>query len=437
MRRPASALLLAAAALASASLAAADALGAASCERLRPSAAPYRHKECWPHALASASRPFLVHYREASERSMARRVRSLLEDAWTAEVDGMGFRSPLPDGGLAGPDDRLDVYLWRGIDVGYVAALAEVPATPEDDRSTYMVLDPWGSFGGALLASTVAHELNHACQAAYSWSEHPGFYEASATFAEVDATGSAALLDFVFRDFQSRPHWGLHRFDHYRTWYAYGAGLYLLFLRDRFFGGDAGFLADVWEGVIDSPGSDPRVDEPDFLDAIDAALARAAGTDVAAALPEFERWRWYTGMRDDGHHLRDAAVLPEVAARTLRLPADGRPVRRMVRPVPQILGASYVTLESTGGGAAAALVSLEMRGRPRARLVVEAVPGLDSSDAEPLASDAQPWRVALGPDGRRTLIVTALPLAGESVDANDRPRRGARALLEARLERAP
>ena len=56
-------------------------------------------------------------------------------------------------------DGALDVFLWRGHVECYVDVLAENPATLYDDRTAYLVVDPWGPYGGPILDTTVAHAL--------------------------------------------------------------------------------------------------------------------------------------------------------------------------------------------------------------------------------------------------------------------------------------
>ncbi len=361
---------------------------------------------------------------------MAASVLSSSEQAWREQVDNMGLRSPLPDGGLAGSDGNFDVYLWRGQNAGYVVPIGNDPSTLRDDRITIMVIDPWGAWGGPLLPSTIQHEFHHACQAAYSWSEHPSFYESSATFTETELAGSAALLGFVFEDFQDRPHWSLARYDRYRTWYTYGSALYWMFLRDRYFSGTVDFLAQIWQrsvGGTEGAGSD---DEPDFVDATNALLSESRGVSYTESVIEFSRWRWYTGDRDDGLHIRDAALLAQPATKRTVRTTSGRKTRVALRPAPQIYGSTYIRLRGPASGPLGRTINLTVRGHQRARLVVQALPGPDGSDGEFLDFSSGPASLSLSPGATRTLVVTAVPLEGTPYDANARPRRqGARMVI--------
>ena len=197
--------------------------------------APCVEGEHWPLHIASDDLPLIVHYRGPSESLVAEEVLHHLELAWSIEVDELGFRPPLSDEGACGPDGAFDVFLYRGIEECYVDVLAEDAATTWDDWTTYMVVDPWGPYGGEILGPTLAHELNHACQAADDWFDTPIAYEMTSTFVEEVVFDESDVYLDLLEDFQRHPDWALDYDDGYETWYMYGAALYLLHLRDRYF----------------------------------------------------------------------------------------------------------------------------------------------------------------------------------------------------------
>src|SRR6188768_3533725 len=86
----------------------------------------------WPLALASDAHPFVVHHRPGQE-DMAETNRGLLDVSWETEVTDLGFTPPLPDGDRCGNDDAFDVFLWEGLEVAYIDAIAENEATAHDD----------------------------------------------------------------------------------------------------------------------------------------------------------------------------------------------------------------------------------------------------------------------------------------------------------------
>jgi hypothetical protein len=81
-----------------------------------------------------------------------------------------------------GGDDRLDLFLTRGLGSAYTAAISDDPTTFNDDWSTYIAIDP--SLSGSLPRSTTVHELNHALQAADDWWEILTTLESTATLME-------------------------------------------------------------------------------------------------------------------------------------------------------------------------------------------------------------------------------------------------------------
>lgn len=365
---------------------------------------PYERPELWPLQLSSAR--IVVHYRTADEQAMAAQIRAHVEHAWHVQIDRGGASPPLDDHGAAGPDGRFDVYVWRGIDTLYVDAIAPDATTSYDDRSTFMVLDPWGEYGGAELEANIFHEMRHASQASDDWWEHSHAFEADATLWEVASYGFRRL-PLVWRDYQAHPEWTLFRDDAYRTWYMYGGALFLLYLRDHVFHGDLSFSNDMWRRCRNAPGAeaDRSLNEPDFADALQALLA-AQGSSLFDQVLGFARARWHTGVRANGS-LPGGADLPEVAHRTHTRKPGAKQTRFSVAP--QMLGTSYVVVKRAATDPAALWVSLSTTNQ-EARFVVQTVDGL-VGDAT-LALGGGPARVSFGAGRTVTFVVTALPANG-------------------------
>jgi hypothetical protein len=351
------------------------------------------HPEDWPYSIRSSLHPALVHYRAPSERDMAVTVLGLLDHSWDVEVGTLGFRPPIDDGGRCGPDGAFDVYLWAGHDDCFIDAIAEDGATAWDDRKAYEVLDPWGSYGGPILDTTVAHELNHAMQAADDWSDAAIVYEMTAVFIEDLVYGDDNEYVGQIIDFQAHPDWSLDHDDGYQTWYMYGSALYLRFLRDRYWAGDGAFIGAMWYAL-----RSPADERPNFEDALDAMLRAKAGVGFVDSVVEFERWRVYTGTRDDGAHFREGATFAEPARLATIATTGGSAALASME-----LGAQYVELSRPAGGPSSITVSLTGASTEVA-WSVQAVPGptLDLSKG-PAIVDA---------NVTRTLVVTALPLHG-------------------------
>lgn len=260
----------------------------------------------WPFIAQSGIRPIDVHYSRLSDEPKAMEMLGILEQAWSVEIDSLGFTAPLDDQGSCGPDGRFDVFIWRGVDGAFVDAVAENPLTPFDDYLTYMAIDITGSTGAGLLDTTLAHEFNHAAQASDDWWEDALFFEMSATFVEALVYPQQDDYFFTLRDFQRHPEWSLFYDDSYRTWYMYGAAMYLHFLRERYFPGDPGFIARMWH----MSRSDPATGRPDFFDAMRAVMLADRGISLNETVVEFMQWRWFVAQFDDGAHFLHGAAWP-------------------------------------------------------------------------------------------------------------------------------
>lgn len=383
-------------------------------------------KEHFPYSLRSERLPVLVHYYHASERVTARQVLAYVERGWDYHVGRLGMRPPLTDQGECGPDEAFDVLVWKGHRSCLVHALSGEASTPWEDRRGYMIVDPWGPYGGPELEQTVIHELAHASQAADDWYESPISFEMSAVFA--DQVYADRYIKTYLNDFQSHPDWALDRNDKYETWYMYGSSLYLLYLKDRFFGGEPRFISRLWLGARSPPGAedDQRLNEPDFADAIDWLL-EDKGSSYIKTVPEFSRWRWYTGEHVDARHFRHFKHgLEHLQAARLALAArqEARPGRiHITENAPMMLGTSYIELSAGADTPRTLYVSLEAPADPRRRFVVQAVPGLTlDSDGELLELSSGPKQLRFAPDQRRTLIITVLPMGPYDPDLTDETR---------------
>jgi len=281
------------------------------CDAVPLSADPCGEARYWPLSLRSGQRPLVIHYSRLAAESKAAEALAVLENAWKVQVDELGFAAPLDDGGACGPDGAYDVFLWPGVDGAYVDSVAVNPATPHDDYSTYMAIDAFGDYGGEYFDTTLAHEFNHSVQASDDWWESPLIFEMTATFAEALVYPDQDDWHYTMEDFQARPQWSLFYDDAYRTWYMYGAAMFLHFLRERYYPADPAFIARTWHRMRSEPG-DGR---PDYLDALREILLAERGIELDSAVLEFARWRWFVDELDDGAHFADGADWPYTVAR--------------------------------------------------------------------------------------------------------------------------
>ncbi|WP_335928986.1 hypothetical protein [Myxococcus xanthus] len=382
--------------------------------------------EMFPYSIRSKTLPVIVHYYREVERETAQQVLTYVEKGWDYHVKRLGMRPAITDQGECGPDEAFDVFVWKGHRSCLVNVLSGDPSTPWDDRRGFMVVDPWGPYGGPELEETVVHEMAHASQAADDWYESPITFEMSAVFT--DQVYANRYIKTYFDDFQAHPDWALDRDDKYETWYMYGASLYLLYLKDRFFDGDPGFLSRMWLASRNPPGAenDPTLNEPDFADALDAMLADK-GFSYVETVPEFSRWRWYTGDHvDDRHFHHFQGGLDNLKAAKLALAADQEAspgTLRVTEDAPMMLGTSYLSLRTGASTPNALYVSLEAPADARRRFVVQAVPGLTpDSDGETLDLSSGPKPLHFTADSTRTLIVTVLPTGPYDPDLRDEDR---------------
>lgn len=388
---------------------------------------PCENLKYWPYKMASESsnHPFWVHYRSQDDLESARKIVKYLDIVWNFEVNELGFPPPLPDHGECGPDSAFDVFIWEGIDTCYVQVIHEKPedqykiATEWGGRTSYMVIDPWGKYGGDILLQTMAHEFNHASHAAEDWYESGDAFEMTASY--IEQYYGKAEANHV-RDFQANPDWSILWYDDYRTYYMYGSALYLYFLRDRYFidAEDVKFPARLWHSMRNDT-SRPLVNKPNFVDGLNDILA-PKGYSFLDSVIEFARWRYYTGKNNDKKHFKAWKDLQVPLSREELLPflaeADIKLNRSIlladtihnVEPPPMLLGNAYVEILSDQPGRDSFEVSLLTPENPDLRWVVQAVPGMiEGSDGEIIDLRKGSARVSFTSDGKRTLIISLLP----------------------------
>jgi hypothetical protein len=368
-----------------------------STEPLDPDTDPCGRPDAWPFSTTSSIHPLRVHWRARAEEPVAREVLRHLDEAWVLQVDGLGLPAPLTDelGGGAfgcGPDERIDVFVFRGLDAAYVDVVAENLDTPIADYGPFMVIDPFGAYGGVYLRPTVFHEFNHMTQAALDWLDAAVVYEMSATFVEEVVIDSHDSWEFTIFDVTDHPDWSIDRDDGYETFFMYGQALYLIFLQHAVFDGDIDFFVQMWRGLA-SPAGEP----PSYQDALDVILADK-GLTFLDTVPRYARWLAYVGDRDDGDHFPRGGLYPDVFASLVEVAG---PTTMTVRPM--VLGSAHIDV------VAASPVAVSLSGTLPAdvEVVVQQIPGA-VEDGEVLTLPA------VVPAGSR-LVVTVMPAAPYSV----------------------
>ena len=380
-------------------------------------------QEMFPYYISSSKHPIMVHYYKPQELETALQVRDFVERGWDYHVKQLGMRPALTDGGECGPDANFDVFVWKGHRSCLVNVLSGDDTTPWDDRRGFMVVDPWGPYGGPELEETVVHEMAHASQAADDWYESPITFEMSAVFT--DQVYADRYIKTYFDDFQGHPDWALDYDDKYETWYMYGSSMYLLYLKDRFFGGNPNFISQMWFRSRNPPGAefDQTLNDPDFADALDAML-KDKGSSYVQSVAEFARWRYYTGDHIDQRHFNHFKLgLENLAAAKLAIAVAKEATSGTISisdNAPMMLGTSYITLTSGGSTPAKVYLSLNAPDDARRRFFVQAVPGLTpDSDGEILDLSSGAKELQFPDDKQRTIIVTVMPTGTYDPDTRD------------------
>lgn len=370
------------------------------CDSVPLSADPCSATQYWPRSVRSGQRPLIVHFSRATQAGKAAEVLALLEESWSVQVDQLGFSPPLPDGGDCGPDADYDVFVWPGVDGAYVQSIASNPATPHDDYTTFMAIDPFGAYGDEYLDTTLAHEFNHAVQASDDWWESATIFEMTATFVEALVYPDQDDYYFTLEDFQSMPGWSVFYDDGYRSWQMYGAAMFLHFLRERHYPADPGFIARTWRASRSNP-PDPR---PDYLDALRDLLLAERGVDLDEAFVEFMQWRWFVAEFDDSAHFEQGADWPYPVA---WLEADAADASISVTLEAMLYGGAYLRIVNDGAAARTFTVDLTASD-------VDTDWRVSDVDAMPVLPT-----ISVPPNSAVTIVAAVLPRSPESATSLD------------------
>jgi hypothetical protein len=248
-----------------------------------------------PSWYISPSGRFRIHYTlsgiHATTLSFVQAAAEIFDHCWHVEVEELGFKPPPGDFGVDGPE--YDVYVMNISDYGYTTAESEIPETPRDDWTSFIVVDNdfssprYYTKGLDALKVTAAHEFFHAIHFGYRCyrQEDVFFYEASGVWME----------DYVFDEvndyyqylpaFFARPDKPFPTTD---GWHEYGLALWNKML-ERLYG--ARLIREIWELMPDRSA----------LEAIGWALSQR-GDSFERALAEFQVWAYFTGSRADSVH---------------------------------------------------------------------------------------------------------------------------------------
>jgi hypothetical protein len=252
---------------------------------------------------------FRIHYDTSGTHSILSTayrdaIMAAAENVWAEEIGTMGFRQPPPDGNDpdgGGGNNLYDIYvqeLGAGL-YGYCQGsyYYSGPGYPSNAATSYVVIDnnyPYSQFGYPdpvdPMKVTVAHEFNHAIQAAHDINESTWYKEATSTWIE------DIIYDDVndYRNYLSQFLNSLYQSINYHNgslrWY--GACVWNFFLAENF--GNQ-IVVDNWYQM---EGSSPT------LTMLDIVLG-TYGSSMEEAYFDFAKWCWFTGFRDDGNHFEE------------------------------------------------------------------------------------------------------------------------------------
>jgi len=242
-----------------------------------------------PFHFDSETVPVRVYYGTESQAALARLTLEAAEYSWVTEIDVFGFYAPP----ITTPEGRYRIYVGdTGMGGGgYCSPVGTYQETPWDDCHTYIVVDPRNP--RYYIDSLVAHELNHATQAAMDCLEPVSFWENTATYMKFAVYPSSMSYVRYYMDYyQSLPYWSVAGGDQ-NSMYWYGGFVWAYFLAERY--GEPGegaiFLRQLWERSMQSTGNVRN--EPHYFDALEAMLAERQDGGLHEAFFEFSRVRWF------------------------------------------------------------------------------------------------------------------------------------------------
>ena len=414
----------------------------------------------WKYSLKSRRLPVIVHYAHPEDIEESKNVLAAIEEGWDFNTKTLQLL-PIPlDHGKCGGTGDFDAFVWKGLIACEISAIPDVivenfdapvdqskygtgpgqfhakPPLKRNGRMGFMKIDPWGKYGGPDLRKTVVHEMAHASQAAYDWDESGAAFEMFAVF--LDQIFNDSYEPNEFPDFQKHPNLPVDFFDDYETEFMYGASLYLLFLKDRYFDNSPLFVKDVWELSTNPPGADDthrEINEPDFVDVLDFLLHKQTKgkTSFIDSVVEFARWRWYTGDRVDDRHfrhftkgienLKDVRAAPAVFATLsetgwIDVTSSLEPLKSLA---PLMLGSVYIDLEFPGSESVDISIPA-LGGDTKAKLVVQALPGIDANSDGDFVTQVETMAKIKLINGKRTLAITVVPLPSYGAYDPDSPR---------------
>ncbi|MDY0003835.1 MAG: hypothetical protein RBU30_21235, partial [Polyangia bacterium] len=268
---------------------------------------------------------------------------------------------------------------------------------------------------GSFTPATVAHELNHAMQAAMDCSEVITYWENTAVYMEVATFPHLAMQAlWSFYSFQALPWRSLDYFE-YGQGYQYGGSLWNFFLVDGYDAPDTGpvMLRQIWEASMQEGESNSVT----YFDGIAQVLSErtAEASPLEAAFVDFCEARYFVGERDDGAHIDGARdwwfgeLIITDRHTVFDLPIErGAPVDAR-RPAP--FGSNHIQLDLPQGYSAPIRIRFrgELMNRWAARVLLLSSGPVEAVDLE-VDSETGMGEAVVPTEGRTALLLVVANL---------------------------
>ncbi|MDP3831046.1 MAG: hypothetical protein Q8Q47_07230, partial [Ignavibacteriaceae bacterium] len=252
---------------------------------------------------------FIVHYDNVAIENYAQRTLNHIEYAYQIMCGEYGWRVP-PEDFNNGGDNRYDIYLVdedNDIIFGYNGiTVPEIPGNWQYEWAPSFIVMV-NNLQESNLKMVTAHELNHACQIAYTYRDAESttwFYENTAVYIAEE------VYDYMYLYFLGyftnsvnpldNPELAINSVIMYNK-YQYAGFLWPKFLNEWVNNTD--IVRAIWAQMGETPGYFT-------LDDIDLVLT-ANGRSIEEAYSNYAIWRYFTGgVRADDFHFKYASVLP-------------------------------------------------------------------------------------------------------------------------------
>jgi len=286
--------------------------------------------------------PIRVHYQTAEQIPLAEEFLGHAEQFYNYFVDVAGFYHTPPDDNRGGSND-CDIYIDSDSYYGGIILEDEWDDSWWSDLRSYTYTQP--EFWPRQI-STIAHEQNHAHQAAMNWGTATCFWESTATIMEDYAYPEGDWInDTLTPYFQSRPYKSIDWHEGAGAGYQYSAFMFPKFLVEYYDDNQIPMVGEIWQGMVQAGSSG----EPDYLDSIETVIAEYGPESFDEMFRIFTNWRWFTGEYNDGQHYDESdeyeSITLEADYTNEAFPLNGSAVAEP----PSEYGSSFVRFE--GGGA--------------------------------------------------------------------------------------